>query len=199
MYEACARVARSCSSETNATGGEPPSVCAYTRLTARFLTTIGTTTTSSGGGSAPSASHSLVSIDLAGEGGGPMYATFVSCAACSADAPPTRPKVAFEDLSLPLGGASALQAAHDTNVPFVGPPPSPAKPVEIRLWDALGAEPPPVEVVVVPILVKNRAVNLVYAHTLGGAPPLSFVTELQDMAARAQASYTRLIRQTRGS
>jgi hypothetical protein len=53
--------------------------------------------------------------------------------------------------------------------------------------------------VVVPILVKQRAVNLVYAHTLGGSPPMSLVAELQDMASRAQSSYARLIRQTRGS
>ncbi len=105
----------------------------------------------------------------------------------------------IEDLSLPLGGASALQAAHDSNVAFVGAPPSPAKPVETALWMALGADPSPVEVVVVPILVKQRAVNLVYAHTLGGSPPLAFVTELRDLCGRAQASYTRLIRQTRGT
>ena len=50
-----------------------------------------------------------------------------------------------------------------------------------------------------PILVKQRAVNLVYAHTLGGSPPMSLVSELQDLATRAQNSYARMIRQTRGS
>jgi hypothetical protein len=70
--------------------------------------------------------------------------------------------------------------------------------VESALWTALGAEPPPLEVVVVPITVKQRAVNLVYAHTLGGAPPTTLVNELRDLANRAQASYARLIRQTRG-
>ena len=114
-------------------------------------------------------------------------------------APPTRPKVPVEDLSLPLGGASALQTAHDGGRFFVGPPPSPAKPIETQLWEALGADPQPLEVVVVPVLVKSRPVNLVYAHTLGGSPPIAFVSELADLATRAQASYTRLIRQTRGS
>lgn len=114
-------------------------------------------------------------------------------------APPGRPKCGFDELSLPLGGASALQAAHDTNVAYVGTPPSPAKPIESTLWQALGADPPPIEIVVVPILVKSRAVNIVYAHTLGGSPPLALVSELQDMAMRAQSSYARLIRQTRGS
>jgi hypothetical protein len=114
-------------------------------------------------------------------------------------APPMRMRTPIEELSLPLGGASALQAAHDSGAAFVGPPPSPAKPIESQLWTALGAEPTPVEVVVVPILVKQRAVNLVYAHTLGGSPPATLVTELSDLASRAQASYARLIRQTRTS
>jgi hypothetical protein len=81
----------------------------------------------------------------------------------------------------------------------VGQPPSPAKAIEGALWTALGTDPKPIEVLVVPVLVKQRAVNLIYAHTLGGTPPQSFITELQDLANRAQTSYLRLIRQTRGS
>jgi Type II secretion system (T2SS), protein E, N-terminal domain len=114
-------------------------------------------------------------------------------------APPSKPTKPFEELSLPLGGASALQTAHDAGSPYLGPPPSPAKPVEALLWAALGANPPPLEVLVVPILVKQRAVNLVYVHTLGGTPPQALITELQDLASRAATSYMRLIRQTRGS
>jgi len=113
--------------------------------------------------------------------------------------PPAAPKQPVEELSLPLGGASALQSAHDAGKAFVGPPPSTAKPVELQLWTALGVQPEPVEVAVVPILVKQRAVNLIYAHTLGGPPPQSLITELTDLSARAQASYLRLIKQARGS
>jgi hypothetical protein len=114
-------------------------------------------------------------------------------------APPLKPARPVEEVSLPLGGASAFQAAHDSGHAYLGPPPSPAKPVETMLWKALGSDPHPVEVLVVPVLVKQRAVNLIYAHTLGGTPPQSLITELQDLAARAQTSYLRLIRQTRGS
>ena len=114
-------------------------------------------------------------------------------------APPNKLARPIEELSLPLGGASALQSAYDGGQVFLGPPPSAAKPVESMLWVALGANPAPVEVLVVPILVKQRAINLVYAHTLGGSPPQALITELQDLAARAQSSYLRLIRQTRGS
>lgn len=114
-------------------------------------------------------------------------------------APPAVPKTSIEELSLPLGGASSLQSAHDSGEAFVGPSPSSAKPVELQLWTALGTNPEPIDVVVVPILVKQRAVNLIYAHTIGGPPPQFLITELLDLAVRAQASYLRLIKQARGS
>jgi hypothetical protein len=114
-------------------------------------------------------------------------------------APPARPRTQIEDLSLPLGGASSLQSAHDAGEPFLGEPPSAAKPVETQLWTALGVSPDPVTVLVVPILVKQRAVNLIYVHTLGGPPPPSLITEVTDLAQRIQTSYLRLIKQARGS
>jgi hypothetical protein len=114
-------------------------------------------------------------------------------------APPARPRTPIEELSLPLGGASSLQSAHDTGARFVGAPPSPAKPVETQLWTALGVVPEPSEVLALPILVKQRPVNLIYAHTLVGPPPQSLVNELTDLATRAQSSYVRLIKAARGA
>jgi len=114
-------------------------------------------------------------------------------------APPAALKQPIEELSLPLGGASSLQSAHDAGQPFVGTPPSAARPVEKQLWAQLATQPEPFAVLVVPVLVKQRAVNLVYAHLAIGAPPAQLVTELGDLALRAQTSYLRLIRQARGS
>lgn len=108
-------------------------------------------------------------------------------------------QVDFAALSLPLAGASSLQSAHDACQMFVGAAPSAARPVESKLWSALGANPEPTSVIVVPILVKQRAVNLVYAHVAVGAASSQFVSELGDLASRAQTSYLRLIRQARGS
>ena len=113
-------------------------------------------------------------------------------------APPAAPRTPIEELSLPLGGVSSLQSAHDTSQPFAGPPPATAHPTETRLWKALGTTAP-AGVIVVPILVKLRVVNLVYAHTLGGSPPPQLVDELAELAGRAQAAYLRLIRQARGA
>src|SRR5262249_47516153 len=114
-------------------------------------------------------------------------------------APPATLKSPLEELSLPLGGASSLQSAHDSGQIFLGPAPSAARPVEQALWRTLSAVPEPTSVLVVPVLVKTRAVNLIYAHILAGVPPASTVTELGDLANRAQSSYMRLIRQARGS
>jgi len=114
-------------------------------------------------------------------------------------APPAALKAPIEELSLPLGGASSLQSAHDAGQPFVGTPPSAARPVEKQLWAHLATQPEPFAVLVVPILVKQRAVNLVYAHLVASQPPAQLVTELGDLASRAQTSYLRLIRQARGS
>ena len=114
-------------------------------------------------------------------------------------APPARPRTQIEDLSLPLGGASSLQSAHDAGEPFLGEPPSAAKPVEVQLWTALSVVVEPIKVLVVPIMVKQRAVNLIYVHTVGGPPPQDLVTELTDLAQRIGASYLRLIKHARGS
>lgn len=113
-------------------------------------------------------------------------------------APPSLPKAPLEELSLPLGGASSLQAAHDAGRPFVGAPPPTARPTEHRLWSGLGS-PEPAGVAVVPILVKQRVVNLVYAHTIGSPPPPELAEELGELATRAQTTYLRLIRQARGT
>lgn len=113
-------------------------------------------------------------------------------------APPNKLERPIEELSLPLGGASALQSAHDAGQTYIGPTPSAAHPVETKLWATLRAGEPGV-MLVIPVLVKHRAVNLLYIHTLGGTPPRQLVSELEDLAKRASTSYMRLIRAARGS
>jgi hypothetical protein len=105
-----------------------------------------------------------------------------------ADRPP------IEELALPLGGTSALQAACDSGTPFRGASPSAGQPVEKRLWEALGVPRPPAEMLVVPILVKQRVVNLVYAHGPGGQPLSDqHVDELVELCVRSSDAYIRLI------
>jgi hypothetical protein len=110
----------------------------------------------------------------------------------------TKPTKPIEEVSLPLGGTSALQDTHDSGQVFVGAPPDGARPVETALWTALGATPEPLHVLVVPVMVKQRPVNLIYAHLVTGPPAPALVAELSDLAQRAQTSYQRLIQQARG-
>ncbi len=106
---------------------------------------------------------------------------------------------AFADLSLPLAGASVLQAACDDGVPFRGPSPAPGHPTETRLWTALGLAPA-AELLVAPIVVRQRPVNLVYAHPLPGAGfPEQVARELFALCTRASDAYVRLIQRSKTS
>lgn len=100
----------------------------------------------------------------------------------------------IEALGLPLGPTSVLQAAHDSGKTYRGGPLSAGKPTERQLWNALGVESEPREMLVVPVQVKLRVVNLIYAHGLGaGSLDSALVTELEELAEVAGASYTKLI------
>lgn len=105
--------------------------------------------------------------------------------------------IRFEELSLPLGTASAFQAAHDTLSAYSGLSPAAAHPIESKLWEALGEAPEPREVTVVPVILKQRVVNLIYAHATGGISA-DLVDELSVLAQHAQDAYLRLIRQSKG-
>ena len=106
----------------------------------------------------------------------------------------TSSNAAVEELGLPLGGASVLQAAYDSGAPFRGEPPTPGRPIEKRLWETLGIDHEPNDVLVVPVLVKQRVVNLIYAHGFGGEPMSDeHCDELVELAVRGSQAYLRLI------
>jgi hypothetical protein len=101
----------------------------------------------------------------------------------------------LERLTLPLGGTSVFQAASDSARPYRGPAPSAGRPAERRLWRVLSLEGEPDEMMVVPILVQQRPVNLVYAHGIGaGELNDQHVNELVELAIRASDAYARLLR-----
>ena len=101
----------------------------------------------------------------------------------------------FETASLPLGGASSLQAAHDSRQPYRGQPPSAGRPVERKLWELLGT-PPPGELIVVPVIVRARVVNLVYAHAREAISD-DHAEGLLDLCQRASDAYIRLIQRSK--
>ena len=84
-------------------------------------------------------------------------------------------------------------------MPFRGPSPAPGHPIEGRLWTALGLATP-AEVLVLPIVVRQRPVNLVYAHPLpGGGFPEPVARELLALCTRASDAYVRLIQRAKTS
>jgi hypothetical protein len=102
--------------------------------------------------------------------------------------------VRIDELSLPLGGTSVLQAALDQARVFRGPSPSAGRPIETELWNTLGVEHVPAEMLVVPVMVKQRVVNLVYAHGFADEPlPDHLCDELIELARQAGDAYLRLI------
>ena len=104
---------------------------------------------------------------------------------------------AITDLSVTLGAASTFHAAAEAGSAHRGPPLAPEHPVESRLWAAL-ALPAPSEVIVAPIVVRHRAVNLVYAHPLpGGGFPDQVARELTALCNRASDAYVRLIQRSK--
>ncbi len=105
---------------------------------------------------------------------------------------------AIESLAVPLGGSSVLQVAYDTQRAYHGPSPAAGRPVERQVWLALGVLDPPADMLVVPILVARRVVNLLYAHGPGGRSMAEqHARELIELAQAAGHAYVRLIQASR--
>lgn len=104
----------------------------------------------------------------------------------------------IENLSLTLGGSSVLQIAYDTQRPYHGPSPAAGRPVERQVWLSLGVIEPPADMLVVPILVAHRVVNLLYAHGPGSRSiGETHARELIELAQAAGFAYVRLIQASR--
>ncbi len=107
---------------------------------------------------------------------------------------------AVDQISLPLGGISALQAAHDAGEPFRGCSPSAGMPVERQLWRSLEVDADPAEVLVVPVAVRQRVVNLIYVHGFDGEPLQdSLCDELVELGRKASDAYVRLIQRSKAT
>ena len=94
---------------------------------------------------------------------------------------------AVESIAMPLGSPSFLKDAYETHVPFAGPPSAEGNAIQTRLWKHLKAAPPE-SVVVVPIVLGTRVINLIYAH------PESDAAALVKLAAAAATEYARVIK-----
>ena len=100
---------------------------------------------------------------------------------------------AIESIAMPLGPPSMLTSAYEGKTSYRGPPPEVGMPIQKKLWNLLRCEPPK-EVLVTPVLVSNRVVNILYAH---GALSDSALEDAARVAAAAGTAYAKLIRKTR--
>jgi hypothetical protein len=112
--------------------------------------------------------------------------------------PPEVDPGVIEGIALPLKGASMLRSAYDTRAPFVGSPPAEGATLQARLWKLLKLAQPPEQVLIAPIVLKDRVVNLVYAHPRDGIKvALDLVESLVGLAQVAAQGYLRLIQRTK--
>jgi hypothetical protein len=105
---------------------------------------------------------------------------------------------AVERLAVPLGGSSVLQVCYDTGRPHHGPSPAAGRPIERQIWEALAVGEPPEIMLVIPVIVAGRVVNLMYGHgSAGRTVSDAHVRELTDLAGEVGAGYARLIQAAR--
>ncbi len=101
---------------------------------------------------------------------------------------------AIESVSLPLSAPSVFQTAHTKYGLFRGTPDPSGNDIHKRLWRLLHADTPD-EVIVAPVMIKNRVVNLVYAHAADhGALPSSADEQLISVCTAAAQGYIDLIK-----
>jgi hypothetical protein len=104
----------------------------------------------------------------------------------------------LETVSVPLGSPSMLQIAYERRNIFRGAPPADGAALQGRLFKLLKCAAPS-EVVVAPVVIRERAVNLIYAHAVGGGPlPDTAMADLVTVAAAASTAFVRLIQKAKG-
>ena len=103
-----------------------------------------------------------------------------------------------DQLSLDLTELSVLSLAYGASEQYWGPPPMIDGEIERKMWWATGARRRPERCLVVPVMVKDRVVQLIYAHNLAELPS-SHRRELATISARAGEAYLRLIRLAKNS
>jgi hypothetical protein len=102
----------------------------------------------------------------------------------------------FEALVVPLNQPSVLRSAHDKGASFVGAPPT-GSVIQDRMFKVLGSVPD--RCVVVPIKIKERVINLIYAHDPRRCTIEEAAIELGTVADAAEEAFVRIILEAKGA
>jgi hypothetical protein len=103
---------------------------------------------------------------------------------------------AIETIAFPTSMPSMFRTAKERAVTFRGAPPADGAHLHAQIWKYLRC-PAPADVVVIPIAIGQRIVNLVYAHASSGTMPDANVHELQALCTTVGSSFIRLIRRAK--
>lgn len=106
---------------------------------------------------------------------------------------PNVDQTAIEQISVPLGPPSMFTTVYEGKVAFLGSPPEEGMAVQRKVWTALGSEEP-LESIVIPVMLGERMVNILYAHATGGTIPDGALEDAARVAREATTAYARLIR-----
>lgn len=100
----------------------------------------------------------------------------------------------IESIMVPMNAASVLATAYTKKAPFKGSPSEAQSTAQTHFYKLLKSEPP-AEALVVPIAVKDRVINLIYAHAEPGAliPP-GALEDLRKLAAAASEAFIAVIK-----
>jgi hypothetical protein len=102
----------------------------------------------------------------------------------------------FASILVPLSAPSMFQRAYESKAYFRGPPPPDGQAIQDRFFRLFSVSGPPREVIVAPVVLRERVVSLIYAHSVVGGPlSEQAVRELVQVTAEVSAAYLRLIRE----
>jgi hypothetical protein len=99
----------------------------------------------------------------------------------------------IEAVAIPLGKPSMFSTAFESQKPFRGAPPAEGAKLQERMWKLLRCAPP-AEVLVYPVMLGKRAVNLIYAHMEDGSSLADdVVDDARELCADVAAAYAKVI------
>ena len=103
---------------------------------------------------------------------------------------------AIETIAFPIAMPSMFRTARERAVTFRGSPPAEGAHLHGQIWKYLHCLAP-ADVVVIPIAIRERIVNLVYAHASSGSMPDANVRELQALCSAVGNAFIRLIQRAK--
>jgi len=103
---------------------------------------------------------------------------------------------AIETITFPMSMPSMFRTARERALTFRGQPPAEGAHLHAQIWKYLQCEAPG-DVLIIPIAIRERIINLVYVHASHGTMPDASVHELQALCTAVGSSFIRLIQRAK--